>query len=91
MVSPSGRGDVCGGWGCLAVMVVQVVWLVSSRPPRAYPARIAALARAPFATRKGRKSAPAWVCSCVGLPSPLPQRGDGKLVVDGVVYGVVLN
>ena len=49
------------------MMGVLVVWLVSARPPRAYPARIAALARAPFATRKGRGSPPAWVSSCAGL------------------------
>ena len=40
--------------GLFVVMGVWVVWLVWARPPRAYPARIAALARAPFTLRKGR-------------------------------------
>ena len=31
-----------------------VVWFVCPAPPRAYPARGASLARAPFAVRKGR-------------------------------------
>ena len=31
-----------------------VVWLACPAPPRAYPARGASLARAPFAVRKGR-------------------------------------
>ena len=33
-----------------------VVWMVGPSPPRAYPARGAPLARAPFAMRKGRGS-----------------------------------
>ena len=48
---------------------VLVVWLAGPAPPRAYPARIASLARAPFALRKGRGwcwfSGSAWK-GCVG-------------------------
>ncbi len=42
------------------------VWLVGPSPPRAYPARGAPLARAPFAVRKGR--------GIVWLVGPSPTR-----------------
>ena len=39
---------------CTAVMGVWMVGVPCPSPPRAYPARGAPLARAPFAGRKGR-------------------------------------
>ena len=51
--------------------------VASARPARAYPARIAALARAPFALRKGRWRPPALVsCPGVLLPWPPAEVGD---------------
>ena len=51
----------------------------SARPARAYPALLsvlwAALARAPFALRKGRWRPPAWASSCVGLLMKRGMRG----------------
>ena len=73
-----------GGRWWFAVMGGLVVWLVSARPPRASPALLsvlwAALARAPFALRKGRGPAAALARSRnVGIK--------GMFVADGVVCG----
>ena len=53
---PYGLAGRLHRWRGLGVVVVEGrgVWLVCPSPPRAYPARGASLARAPFAVRKGR-------------------------------------
>ena len=56
LVCPYGLAGGLHRWRGLGVAVVEGrgVWLACPAPPRSCPARIASLARAPFAVRKGR-------------------------------------
>ena len=73
------------GWMVRAVEGLVIVWWrrlvrrAAPSPPRAYPARVASLARAPFAERKGRL---AFVHPVHPHPSPLPSGERGLLLVN---------